>query len=215
MAIILVAHLLFIWWVYSPPEPGADASAAPRPLATVQPRQLPLSSRDKPAPIRAGELMKLGNTEVFVKGLRELLLHLRTRSSAHLKRAAAHFDRACAEGPGEQATASPPLLRLKFLMYRAYAHEQRGDTGYRDELIRSGAVTRDNYYFYFHHKPTLLKDLVLARLRAEDSFIRSHLQRALEQHAQANGGRYPASLKALVPGYLRGVPMDPVCPTMN
>jgi hypothetical protein len=82
----------------------------------------------------------LGNSEIFVRGLRQLLLFLTRADRAALQRAARIFDRACLKEDKKDETPGAEFSRIKFLMYRAYVHERLGETAHRKRLIQSGSV---------------------------------------------------------------------------
>ena len=161
------------------------------------------------------KLIPLGETGVFVKGLRALLQYLLSGSAAHLEQAVVHFDGACPEKIGNKRPGLNTLLLEKYLMYRAYVYERKGITRHKEQLFNSGYVSQENYQFYFFHDPKMLPDVVQMQLQAEDRFILGHLYRGLEDYAADHKARYPAALEALVPRYMASIPMDPGCPKNN
>ena len=157
-------------------------------------------------------MLPLGNNELFVKGLRAVLLYLQTGDAGVLSSAAAHLDLACQKEATQKEAPGAEFARVKYLMYRAYVHERQGDPAFKKKLIESGTVSGGNYEFYFHAKMEKLSNVVMMQLQTEDALFMRHIRRALHRHAAANGKRYPASLAALVPKYMDHVPFDPACP---
>ena len=160
-------------------------------------------------------VMPLGNAELFVKGLRALLHHLESGDRKALDQARASLDQACSKEVKKQRTRGAEFSRVKYLMYRAYVHELKGDKTHRDRLIKDGAVSGGNYQFYFHAGMEKLSNVVRMQLQLEDELFMRHIRQGLQLYAAAHGKRYPASLTALVPRYLPQIPLDPACPSNN
>ena len=194
--------------------PGPAEAGAARPPA--MPPEPPGTRRTGAQPPRLGPVKPLGNSEIFVQGLRALLLYLETQKKEHLEQAAGHFDRAVNRVPRQQGRMpAAEFSSTKYAMYRAYCQELLGNLNPKKKLIRSGAVSEGNYQFYFHARLEKLEDVIRMTLQLEDQLYLRHINEALARHAAAHKKRYPARLEALVPKYLEHLPVDPACPKNN
>ena len=210
LSLVVVAAAVGIgYWIRSLPASDGPAPAAAH-VGTdqpVPPGAPPKAAPDPSPPTR----LDLDSAETFVRGVRALLLHQSTKDAAALKKAAAHFDRVC-QRPAPGNAKGVDYSQVKHHMYRAYTHELLGNPEFRDRLVAGGLISADNYQFYFHAGPKDISDVVMLQLQLEDQNLVRHLRRALTRHAAASGGRYPASLGALVPKYFARIPRDPACP---
>lgn len=152
------------------------------------------------------------NSSTFVRGLRALLVHLRSGDTAALGKAVADLD---AAGTHEPSSSPSRKLRVKRGLYRALAHERNGSNRQRDELIRAGVFSMETYRFIFHGGLARLEDVIRMQLQQEDDAHLRYLRQALGRHARDSGGVHPRRLAALVPRYLKAVPLDPACPAQG
>ena len=217
IACLVLANLL-IWWTRSGDEPSQPE--APTVAATPAPAVPSLGRHVSKNTVRHSPdltvtLMPIGDTEVFVKGLRALLQFLQDGSPRYLDQAAVHFDQAFPDGAGSSPNKRLIFEQIKHAMYRAYAYERKGINKYKEGLFLTGRLSEENYNFYFHLKPEKMADIVEMQLQSEDDFFLGHLRRALKAYADDHQAGYPATLKALVPKYIGAIPLDPFCPTNN